>query len=314
MPSDTNLLQAIFPVFALLAAGYGVKRVGWMQPAYADGLNRFVYYLAFPALLFIVIARTPRTEIFKAEFLSAWIVALLVGYFLASMTSLLWQRDGLAAMGVRGFNTSCGNTSMVGIPLCVSAFGKDAALLAVLATIANAVVGVSMTVLFIESSRQVAASRIGMVVNIAWSLAKNPLMIGFLLGFACAVWYGPPPPAVANLCDILGGAAIPCSLVATGLFFAGHTHRIAYSQASVFTFLKLIVQPLLGWVIAHYLFGIEGWLLSVLVVLSAMPLASTCFVIAQRFEVLAEETSSMMIISTIVSLITLSVLLGGILI
>jgi len=310
MSATTSLLQTIFPVFALLAAGYAVKRLGWMQPAYAEGLNRFVYYLAFPVLLFIVIARTPRAEIFKAEFLGAWTVALLAGYFLAGAASLAWQRDGIAAMAVRGFNTSCGNTSMVGIPLCVAAFGKDAALLAVLATIANAVVGVSMTVLFIESSRQTAASRAQLVGRIAWSLAKNPLMISFVLGFACATWYGAPPPAVSSLCDMLGGAAIPCSLVATGLFFAGHTHRIAYSQASVFTFIKLIVQPLIGWVIARYLFGIEGQLLAILVVLSAMPLASTCFVIAQRFDVLAEETSSMMIISTVASLATLSVLLG----
>lgn len=56
---------------------------------------------------------------------------------------------------------------------------------------------------------------------------------------------------------MLGGAAIPCSLVATGLFFAGHTHRIAYSQASMFTFLKLVVQPLIGWATAGYFFGIE---------------------------------------------------------
>ena len=310
MPASTNLLQIIFPVFALLAAGYAVKRLGWMQPSYAEGLNRFVYYLAFPVLLFTVIARTPRDQILKVEFLSAWTVALLAGYFLAGALSLLWQRDGLAAMGVRGFNTSCGNTSMVGIPLCVAAFGKDAALLAVLATIANAVVGVSMTVLLIEGSRQAAASRAQLVGRIAWSLVKNPLMISFVLGFACAAWYGAPPPAVGSLCDLLGGAAIPCSLVATGLFFAGHTHRIAWKQASAFTVIKLVVQPVLGWAIARYLFGIEGRLLAILVVLSAMPLASTCFVIAQRFDVLAEETSSMMIISTIASLATLTVLLG----
>lgn len=310
MPAAATLPQAIFPVFALLAAGYVVKRLGWMKPAYAEGMNRFVYYLAFPVLLFTVIARTPYTEIFKAAFLGAWAVSVIAGYFLAGAASLLWQRDGLAAMGMRGFNSACGNTSMVGIPLCIAAFGKEAALLAVLATIANAVIGVSMTVMLIESSRQAGASRAKVAGRIAWSLAQNPLMISFVLGFACAAWYGPLPPAVANLADMLGAAAIPCSLVATGLFFAGHTDRIAYSQASVFTVFKLIAQPLLGWAIARYLFGIDGQLLAILVVLSAMPLASTCFVIAQRFDVLAEETSSMMIISTVASLVTLSLLLG----
>jgi hypothetical protein len=310
MSPTTNLLQTIFPVFALLAAGLLTKWLGWMQSSYAEGLNRFVYYLAFPTLLFIVIARAPRAEILKADFLGAWTVALLAGYLLAGAVSLIWRGGGIAPTAMRSFNTSCGNTAMVGIPLCIAAFGKGAALFAVLATIVNAVVGVSITVLFIEASRQAAVSRTHLIGRIAWSLAKNPLMIAFFLGFACAVGYGVPPPALTSLCDMLGAAAIPCSLVATGLFFAGHLQRIAFSEASVFTFMKLIIQPLIGWSVARYLFGIDGQQLAIIVILSAMPLASTCFVVAQRFDVLAEETSSMMIISTIASLFTLSILLG----
>jgi malonate transporter and related proteins len=308
--TTTLLLLAIFPVFALLAAGLLTKWLGWMESSYAEGLNRYVYYLAFPTLLFIVIARSPRAEILNMDFLGAWTVALLVGYSLAGAISLLWRGGGFAPMAVRSFNSSCGNTSMVGIPLCIAAFGKEAALFPVMATIVNAVVGVSMTVLFIETSRQAAVSRAHLVGRIAWSLAKNPLMLSFILGFACAAGYGAPPPALNSLCDMLGGSAIPCSLVATGLFFAGHLRRIAYVEASVFTFFKLIVQPLIGWAVARYLFGIDGQLLAIIVILSAMPLASTCFVIAQRFDVLAEETSSMMIISTVASLATLSVLLA----
>ena len=311
MSTTASLLQAIFPVFALLSVGFLAERFGWLKPSYAEGLNRFVYYLAFPILLFIVIARAPHAEILNVGFLGAWTVAVLVGYFVAAAVSFTWRGGGWEPMAVRGFNTACGNTSMVGIPLCVAAFGKGAALLAVMATIANAVVGVSITVMFIEASRrQAAVSRTLLVGSIAWSLAKNPLIMAFILGFACAVGYGAPPPAVASLCDLLGGSAIPCSLVATGLFFAGHVRRMVFSEASLFTFIKLIVQPLIGWAVAHYLFGVEGQQLAILVILSAMPLASTCFVIAQRFDVLTEETSSMMIISTIASLATLSVLLG----
>jgi malonate transporter and related proteins len=310
MSTTATLLQAIFPVFALLAAGVLSNWFGWLKPSFAESLNRYVYYLAFPTLLFIVIARTPRAQILDAHFLGAWTVAVLVGYAIAGTISLVWRGGGPAPMAVRGFNSACGNTSMIGIPLCIAAFGQDTALLPVMATIVNAVVGVSMTVLFIEASRQKAVSRARLIGGIAWAMVKNPLMMSFVVGFACAAAYGAPPPAVTKLCEMLGGSAIPCSLVATGLFFSGHVRRIAFSEASVFTFLKLIIQPLLGWIVARYLFGIHGQLLAIIVILSAMPLASTCFVIAQRFDVLTEETSSMMIISTSASLVTLSVLLA----
>jgi malonate transporter and related proteins len=309
MSATSSLVQAVFPVFALLVSGFAAKQFGWMQPAYAEGLNRFVYHLAFPVLLFIVIARTPRAEVLKIDFLGAWTVALFAGYALAGLLSILWQRDGREAMAVRGFNSSCGNTSMIGIPLCVAAFGQEAALLAVLATIVNAVIGVSMTVLLVESTRQRSTTRLRSIGRIAGSLARNPLMISFVLGFACSAGYGAPPLAISRLCEMLGGAAIPCSLVATGLFFAGHMRRISFVEASAFSFLKLVVQPLMAWVIAHHVFRLERETMAIMVVLSAMPLASTCFVIAQRFDVLTEETSSMMILSTAASLGTLSLLL-----
>jgi malonate transporter and related proteins len=304
-----NLFQIITPVFALLATGFLAMKLGLMQSSYSEGLNRFVYYLGYPTLLFIVIARTPFQEILRFDFLGAWSTSLIVGYFLVAGISLLLLRDGLGAMGMRGFNASCGNTSMIGFPLCVAAFGQEMAIISVLATVLNAVIGVSLTVLLIETSTEKKTSVLDIARSILKSFAKNPLLIAFCLGLLVSFFYGKPPVVLTRFCEILGAAAIPCSLVATGLFFAGNTQRISYREASLVTFWKLLIQPMVTWIIAVKVFKIEPKYLAVILLHSALPLASTCFVISQRYNTLTEETSSTTILSTLVSFISLSILL-----
>lgn len=306
----SGLFDVIFPVFALIACGFGAGRLGWMNSAHSDGLNRLVYYLAFPALLFIVIARTPRAEIVQGGFLLAWTASVLVGYLLTCLLSLIARRDGWGAMGVRSMNTTCGNTAMIGIPLCVAAFGQDAALPAVLATTVLAVLNLSLTLFFLEAERQRGGAGRAVALKIARALAVNPLLIAVVCGIVYALLLGAPPPAMDRLFQTLGTAAIPCSLVAVGIFISGQRRWWAASGMLPFAALKLAAMPLVAWVLATQLFQLDARTTAVLVVLSAMPPASTGFVIAQRYGTLVDESASMLVFSTIVSVVTLAVLLA----
>ncbi|AOI68040.1 hypothetical protein WI73_21125 [Burkholderia ubonensis] len=306
-----QLLYTMFPVFAMIAAGYAAERFGWLQVAHSESLNRFVYYVSFPVLLFGVLAHTPTTEIADTPFLVAWTASMLAGYALACAISTWRHGDGLAAMGVRSMNATCGNTAMMGIPVALAAFGPRGQLLAVLATTVLVIVNVSLTVLLLEAGRHTNGARRVAVAKIVAALVRNPLVIGVVAGIAYGLAFGAPPAPLARLTDLLGAAAIPCSLVSTGLFFAGQRNRngARFSAAPTFTLFKLIVQPGIAYAISCA-FGLDRWTTAVVVLLSAMPPASTSFVIAQRYGILVEETSSMTIVSTAVSVLTLSLLLA----
>lgn len=306
----SHLLQAILPVFCLLAVGFIACHIGWLKDEYSEGLNRFVYYLAFPALLFDVVARTPKERIFDFEFLGAWTAAVLIGYLLAGVISLIWLKDGIGHASVRAMNSTLGNTSMIGIPLCTALFGSDAGVTAVLVTISNAIVGISITILLICASRNNGENLFKSLANIGLSLINNPLIIGFILGLLCSFFYGSPPQIIDQASSILSGAAIPCSLIATGLFFAGQKQKIEPAKNSIFSIIKLFFQPLAAWFVAIYIFELDNLSTAVLVTLSALPPASTCFVVSQQYKVLPEETSSMTILSTAVSVVTLSGILS----
>ncbi|WAH61727.1 hypothetical protein LZ023_39510 (plasmid) [Pseudomonas silvicola] len=49
----------LLPVFGLIVAGYACRMLGVLGPTSATELNKFVVWLALPALLFDIMAHTP---------------------------------------------------------------------------------------------------------------------------------------------------------------------------------------------------------------------------------------------------------------
>src|SRR3546814_14828537 len=66
------ILNVVFPIFAIMAAGYAAGRFRLLGNASSEALNRFVYFIALPALFFVSMARVSRGEVFNLPFLGAY--------------------------------------------------------------------------------------------------------------------------------------------------------------------------------------------------------------------------------------------------
>ena len=303
------LLDILAPVFALILCGYWLGRKKILGPEASAGMNSFVYFVAFPALLFVVVAKTPPSQIFYWPFFGAWVGGLVVVYVLTVIASLVFFRDGLANMGMRGLNTTCASTAFIGIPLCTAAFGKDAAFPAVLATTLLAVIDLSASILLIETERNAKGKTTVILLNIGKALSRNPLMIGSALGVAVSLSGLELPLAATRFCEIVGGAAIPCSLVTLGLFFAGKSTVTGLAEVSLLTVLKLVIHPLATWLLIVFVFPLDARWTAIAVLLAALPPATTVFVIAQRYGLHMHQTASTMLISTVASIASTSAVL-----
>ena len=304
-----TVIEVVLPVFGLILCGYLLDRWGILNAGYSEAFNRIVYFAAFPALLFVVVARTPPDLILNWPFLGAWTASIVIVYALMGALSAILYRDGLGNLGMRGMNVTCSSTAFMGIPLCVAAFGRDAALPAVLATTVLAIVDISLTVLLIEAERNPQARRLLILRNIAISLAKNPLMIAVTLGGLVAFSGLTLPVSMVRFCEILGGAAIPLSLVTLGLFIANQSLTERIGEVSVLSLVKLVVHPLVAWLVIRAWFPMDATWTAVTVLLAALPPATTCFVIAQRYNTHLQQTSVLMVASTVLSVLSVSVVL-----
>lgn len=303
--------KILIPVFGIILIGFLACRLKFMEQQDSVVLNRFVYFVAFPALLFVVMAKAPIEKIFYWSFLGAWGSGLLITFVITMiLTSVIW-RESLSKVSMAGLITTCSSTAFMGVPLVVVAYGDEAAIPAIMATTFLVIVVISFSLFLIEMDCDSSRNAMGIIRSIALSLIKNPLMIGAILG-ALTGFIIDLPEAVAGLFDLVGKSAIPVSLFTIGLFIAGQSLKQlkqGLAQVNVLVFIKLIIHPFVTWLMIEYVFDLEPLWAAVTVIISGLPPATTCFVIAQRYETYASETATMTVISTILSVITISILL-----
>lgn len=306
-----SVLSVTLPVFALIFAGWGVRRAGFLGPHAAGELNRFVIYLALPALLFEVVANANWQMLWQPGFVAAFGLGVATVFVLA--VTLQRLRGGtLADAVVGGLNAAYANTGFLGIPLLLAVLGRESMIPALIATIITVCILFAVAIVLIEIGLQrEEAQRRQMLGKVALQLLRNPLLIAPVLGGLVLLLGVQLPPAVDTFFKLLGNAASPCALVALGLFLAeGRTHREKMIGAVVvLVALKLAVQPLITWWLAAKVFGLSALLVKSAVLLAALPTGTGPFMAAQLYQREPALTSNVILVSTVISLLTISCVL-----
>jgi predicted permease len=304
------LLNVSLPVFGVVLCGYLAAKFRLLGPQSSEALNGFVYYFAMPALLFVFVVRAPVEQIFYWPFLAAWGGGFAITFALMALISRLVYRDRLAVMTLRSMNGVFANTGYMGIPLVMTAYGEAAALPAIMATVFLSLVGISLTVALIEIDLRRSAGTTRIARDVATSLLKNPFVIPVFLAVFIQQLGLPVPVPVLRFGDLLGNAAGPCALFSLGMFAAGQSLRSGLGETGLMTLMKLVVHPLVTWLLVTQVFEMDRLWAMVTVIVASLPTGATCFVLAQRYKVFEARTSSTTLASTALSVLTVSALVA----
>ena len=122
-----NVVTVIAPVFGAVALGFALFRRGIFDVNTSDGLAKFVYYVAIPALLFRSLARAELPSQLPFDLIAAFYLPSFamfgLGFTLAG-SAFGWDR---ASQGIGGLGACYSNLVMLGLPLATTAFGPSAA-------------------------------------------------------------------------------------------------------------------------------------------------------------------------------------------
>jgi len=303
------IVNIVLPVFALIFAGYALRRLNVMGAASSTELNRFVVYLALPALTIDIMVSNPLSTLWQPGFLLAFELAVALIFF--GVLAWRWlQTKKLAEAAVECTAASYANTGYIGLPLCALTFGADKLAPAIVGAILTVSLNFAFSIVLLEAGTQGGRSLAATLVNVIRSLAKNPLILAPLFAVAVAASGWQLPYGVAQSIKLLGGAASPAALVAIGLFLAAKQEKTDVPVSVMLVLLKLVLQPLLAWWLAYRVFDMpELWAKSA-VLLSALPTGTGPFMLAElyrRGEAIASRT---ILWSTFGSVASLSVWLA----
>jgi predicted permease len=311
-----STLEILLPVFGLIFAGFACRRRGVLGPNAASELNRFVVWLALPALLFDTMAHATWLQLYQPAFVATFSIAC-VSVFALILAMRLMSGRHLADASVDAIAASYPNTGYIGFPLGMIAFGSASLTPTTIATILVACVLFALAIVLIEIGLQTERTPHKLGLKVLRSLARNPLIASPIAGVLFASIHVPLPASAETFLKLLGGAASPCALVSLGLFLAekrpadadSDTDTDAPRIALLLTGVKLLVQPALTWWLAARVFALAPALVEMAVVLAALPTGTGPFMLAEYYRREAHITSRTILLSTVGSVATLSLLL-----
>jgi predicted permease len=111
--------------------------------------------------------------------------------------------------------------------------------------------------------------------------------------------------------DMLALTAGPTALFALGLSMVGQPILGDLREVGWLTLLKLVGHPLVAWVMVTRFFAVEPFWASAAVLLAAMPVGSTAFVVAQQYGVGVRLSSATVAVTTMGSILTLTALMAA---
>ena len=294
--------QLLFPDFSLILCGYLVCRYTALDRDVWGQVESLVYFFLFPVLLFQSIVRSPLDLGATSSLIGA---GLLLGVSGIAMAYLLPHLPGVArhvpprehagaAQVAFRFN------SYIALALSERLAGAQGLLLIAV------LIGVCVPLFNVAAVWPMARhSQTGFVR----ALARNPLIIATALGLAANFAGLRIPSWLETSVTRVGGASIPLGLMA-----AGAGMQVAHlAQQKVLTAGLLAIRHLLLPLAAALLaraFRLDAVQATVLLAFSALPTASSCYVLAARMGYNGPYVAGLVTLSTLAGLLSLPFALG----
>lgn len=265
-----SLAILLLPDFALILFGFILNRITSWGRDFWSGLEKLIYYVLFPALLFNSIATQKLDFAAAAPALKAAVVTVAIGMALAYAVKWVLKPDAKAHAS--SFQTAFRFNSYIGLAIAGRLHG-EAGIAAF-----GIVIGIVVPICNIASVWMLARNS---DIPVWKELAQNPLILATVGGVLYSVSGLPMPEVLKMLITRMGAASLACGLLAVG---AALTLADVGRNASLIacnTVIKLVAMPLVAIGLAHA-FKMEGVYFDMVVLFGALPTATSAYILAMR--------------------------------
>jgi predicted permease len=297
------------PFFMVIGVGYGAGRTGFFTEAATAWLTKFVFYFALSAMLFRFSANLSLAQVFDLTFVKAYLAGTVVVYILATIVALM-RRIPMQEAAVEAQCATIGNVGFLGIPMLVLLLGEAAIVPVMLVLAVDLIVFGSLIVIIITGARDGRLS-LGIFRSIGLGLIKNPMIVSIVLGLTWSGLQIPIPGPLNEFVILLGNAATPGALFAIGASLASKSAERVF-VAGWLSFCKLVLHPAAVAVAALVIFPVEPYAAGVMIAAAALPVAGNVYMLAQHYGIAPHRVSASILISTALSIVTVSLVVGWI--
>ena len=291
--------NAVLPMCLVMALGYGTRRLGWLRREEISTINKIAFRIFLPCLLYYNIYCSDLSGSFDPLLMAYAVGGVLLTFGLALgytlLTEKLPERRGVLIQGM--FRS---NYVIMGIPVATALLGADqlgtvSILIAVIVLLFNMLAVVVLEVFRGQKPKP---------LHILGQIAKNPLVIGSVLGILTLVAGIRLPHILEQTIQSVSAIASPLQLFLLGAFFQFSGLKTYRRELVTVSIAKLIVSPglFLG---LGALLGFRGVAFVSLIGIFASPTAVNSFTMAQQMGGDAELAGDIVVTTSAASILTM---------
>ena len=295
-------LNATIPVFLLMVLGLALRKIGWIDEAFASRMNKFVFRVPLPVLLFQDLATVDFYEMWDGRFVLFCFAVTFLGIVIAGLLSLLLKNRRIQGEFIQASYRS--SAALLGIAFIQNIYGSAgiAPLMIIGSVPLSNIMAVTVLSFFSPERKKLDAG----TVKKTWKgIVTNPIIIGILIGMIWSLLRLPLPEIAAKTVSSIGATATPLGLMAMGASFDFRKALGQKGPALAASFLKLIGFCAVFLPIAAAMGFRQEKLVAILIMLGSATTVS-CYVMAKNMNHEGTLTSSVVMLTTLGSAFTVT--------
>ncbi len=310
-------LNAVAPLVLMVVVGYFLKRIGLIPQNVAQALNRLVFRVFLPVMLFLNVYSITDFSLKDMGYIGYVVGMVVIVFFAMIPTVCAFTKDG-KKRGVLLQSSFRSNFALIGIPLTVSIAGDAGALTA---TVLSAVIVPLYNVFSVVSLSMFGnGEEKPKTREIVLDILKNPLINSIVIGFVflgIKALFGnfgvsfrlESVDILWSVLTDLSALATPLALITLGAQFEFSAVKELRRELAFALTARLAVMPVIGIGLAYLLFKnvFDGGQFAALIAVFATPVAVSSVPMTQEMGGDSVLAGQVVVFTTIFS--TLSVFL-----
>lgn len=291
--------NAVMPVFLLMMTGYILRALKVTDKKGFDTVNKLVFKVFLPILLFYNIYRTESANVFDVRLIVFTMITVFAVFIVGYAVVMLMTKDN-SKRGVmlQGFFRS--NYAILGLPIVNYICGDN---VSGLSSLMVAVVVPTFNVLAVVCLERFREGKLD-IFKMLKGIITNPLIIGCASGLVLFLLGIKLPGVIEEAVSDISGIASPLAIIVLGASFSFSNLGGSVRELVTVVAARLVIVPAIA-LTAAILLGFRGEAMACLLVLFGAPVAVSSYSMAQQMGGDESLASQVVVVTTTLCLVTM---------
>ena len=278
------------------------RKLGWMDEVFAAKMNKFVFLVPLPVLLFEQLATVDFSEVWDIKFILFCFVVTAISITISTLISLLWKDRSVKGEFIQATYRS--SAALLGIAFIQNIYvtAGMAPLMIIGSVPLYNIMAVVVLSVFKPGNNSFDKALVKKTLK---GIATNPIIIGIVAGFVWSALKLPMPSILHKTVSSIGATATPMGLMSMGATFEMKKATSKMKPTLVAVFMKLVGFCVVFLPMAALLGFRNEEMIAILVMLGSATTVS-CFVMARNMGHEGTLSSGVIMMTTLLSAFTLT--------